>query len=335
MSGMSRRVLLKAGGAMACSMWAARATLAATDGSAKHNAPNATLAGTITFGGDMTVNRIGFGAMRIAPGETQGRADPTVEEAVRVLRRAVELGVNFIDTADVYGKGQGEERIRKALHPYAKGVVIATKGGWLRPSMDPSAWDGSPRYLRQACEASLKRLGLERIDLYQYHIPDPKVPFEDSIGALARLREEGKIRHIGVSNVTLDQLERARKVTQIVSVQNRYNVAYRASEEIVRYCEAEGLVFIPWAPLAREMPGGEPPGPANNPAFDPPAGYQERMATTEQQHGLNKYQGGIAWLLSHSKQILPIPGTTSVEHLEENIAAATVRYSPQELKAIG
>lgn len=337
MSSMSRRSLLKTGGAVACSMVAARVAtaLAATDGAATHAAPNAARAGTITISGDMKVNRIGFGAMRIAPGETQGRPDPTVEEAVRVLRRAVELGVNFIDTADVYGRGQGEERIREALYPYPKAVVIATKGGWLRPSMDPSAWDGSPRYLRQACEASLKRLRLERIDLYQYHIPDPKVPFEESIGALARLREEGKIRHIGVSNVTLDQLKRARKVAPIASVQNRYNVAYRASEEVLRYCEAEGLVFIPWAPLAREMPGGQPPGPANNPTFDPLAGYQERLAETEKQYGLNKYQGGIAWLMSHSKQILPIPGTTSVAHLEENIAAGAIRYSPQEMKAIG
>lgn len=332
MSGMSRRSLLKTGGAVACSLMAARVTtaLAAADAQAKPNAANA---GTIMVG-DMKVNRIGFGAMRIAPGETEGRPDPTVEEATRALRGAVELGVNFIDTADVYGKGQGEERIREALYPYPKGVVIATKGGWLRPSMDPSAWDGSPKYLRQACENSLKRLRLERIDLYQYHIPDPKVPYEDSIGTLARLRDEGKIRHIGVSNVTLEQLKRARKVTQIVSVQNRYNLAYRASEEIVRYCEAEGLVFIPWAPLARQT-GGQPPGPPSNPAFDPPAGFEERLAQIEKKHGLNKYQGGIAWLMSHSKQILPIPGTTSIEHLQENVAAGAVRFSPQELKAIG
>lgn len=337
MSGMSRRSLLKTGGAVVCSTVAARVAtaLGGTDGATTQAAPNAALAGTITIGGDMKVNRIGFGAMRIAPGETPGRPDPTLEEAVRALRRAVDLGVNFIDTADVYGRGQGEERIREALYPYPKGVVIATKGGWLRPSMDPSAWDGSPKHLREACEASLKRLRLEHIDLYQYHIPDTKVPFEESIGALTRLRQEGKIRHIGVSNVTLDQVKRARKIVPIVSVQNRYNIAYRASEEVLRYCDAEGLVFIPWAPLASETPDGQPPGPANNPAFDPPAGYQERLAQTEKQHGLNKYQGGIAWLMSHSKQILPIPGTTSVEHLEENIAAGAVRYSSQEMKAIG
>src|SRR6185437_2955608 len=334
MSSVSRRSLLKTGGAVGCSLVAARiaTTLGATDAAAAQGTPNAAAAGTITFGGDLKVNRIGFGAMRIAPGETEGRPDPTVEEATRTLRRAVELGVNFIDAADVYGKGECEVRIQKALYPYPKGVVIATKGGWLKPSMDPSAWDGSPMHLRDACEASLYRLRLDRIDLYQFHIPDTKVPYEESIGALARLREQGKIRHIGVSNVTLDQIKRARKVAPIVSVQNRYNIADRASEEIVRYCEAEGLVFIPWAPLQQEIPDGQPPGPANNPAFDPPAGFQERLAQAEKQHGLNKYQGGLAWLMSHSKQILPIPGTTSIAHLEENIAAAAVRYSPQEMK---
>jgi len=337
MSSISRRGLLRIGGAIACSLAAARTAtaLAAAAGAPAKPAPNAAGAGAISIGGDITVNRIGFGAMRIAPGETAGRPDPTVDEAVRVLRRAVELGINFIDTADVYGRGESEERIRRALYPYPHGVIIATKGGWLRPSMDPSAWDGSPKHLREACEGSLKRLRLERIDLYQYHIPDTKVPFEESIGALARLREEGKIRHIGVSNVTLEQVRRARRIVPIVSVQNRYNIAYRASEEVLRYCEAEGLVFIPWAPLARGMPGGSPPGPANDPAFNPPAGYQERLAAAERQHGLNQYQGGIAWLMSHSRQILPIPGTTSVEHLEENVAAAAVRFSPQELQAIG
>ena len=337
MSSMSRRSLLKTGGAVVSTMVAARAVtaLGGTAGAAAPAAPNASQAGTITIGGDLKVNRIGFGAMRIAPGETEGRPDPTVEEATRTLRRAVELGVNFIDTADVYGKGESEVRIHKALYPYPKGLVIGTKGGWLKPSMDPSAWDGSPMHLRDACEASLWRLQLDHIDLYQFHIPDTKVPYEESIGALARLREAGKIRHIGVSNVTLDQIKRARKVAPIVSVQNRYNIADRASEEILRYCEAEGMVFIPWAPLQQEIPDGQPPGPANNPAFDPPAGFQERLAQTEKQHGLNKYQGGIAWLMSHSKQILPIPGTTSVEHLEENIAAGAIRFSAQELKVIG
>jgi aryl-alcohol dehydrogenase-like predicted oxidoreductase len=327
---------LKTGAVVAGSLVAARVatTLAAANAAPAQVAPNAARAGTIKLG-DMVVNRIGFGAMRIAPGETEGRPDPTVEEAVRVLRRAVELGVNFIDTANVYGQGESETRIRKALYPYAKGLVITTKGGWLRPSMDPSAWDGSPKGLREACEGSLKRLGLERIDLYQYHIPDTKVPFEDSIGALAKLRQEGKIRHIGVSNVTLDQVKRARKIVPIVSVQNRYNIAYRASEEVLKYCEAEGLAFIPWAPLAREMVGGQPPGPANNPAFNPPEGFAERQAKIEKQHGLNKYQGGIAWLMSHSKQMLPIPGTTSVAHLEENIAAGAIRFSLEEMKTIG
>ena len=198
MSGLSRRGLLKVGGAVMCSMAVSRAAPALA---AVGAVPNAAHAGTLTIGGDLTVNRVGFGAMRIVGGETPGRKDPEPAEALRVLRRAVELGVNFIDTADVYGRNQSEQRIREALHPYPKGLVIATKGGWLRPGLDPEDLDGSPRHLREACEGSLKRLGLERIDLYQFHIPDPKVPIEDSIGELSRLRDAGKIRHIGVSNV--------------------------------------------------------------------------------------------------------------------------------------
>jgi aryl-alcohol dehydrogenase-like predicted oxidoreductase len=335
---VSRRDVLKAGGAVLCAVAAGRAAAAPARATASGVAPNAVAgaarAGRLTLGGDLVVNRIGFGAMRIAPGETSGRPDPTVAEATRVLRRAVDLGVNLIDTAGVYGLGQGEERIRAALHPYPKDLVIATKAGWLRPSMEASAMDGSPAYLRAACEASLKRLGLERIDLFQFHIPDPKVPLEDSIGELARLRDAGKIRHIGVSNVDLAQLERARRVTKIVSVQNAYNVGYRASEEVLRYCETHGLAFLPWAPLTRDLGGGLP-GPTPERRLDPADGYEARMAEVQARHGLSRQQAAITWLMTHSARILPIPGTASPEHLEANIAAAAVRFSPEEMRAIG
>lgn len=341
MSDVSRRDVLKAGGAVLCAVAAGRAAAvparatATVSGVAPNAVAGAARAGKLTLGGDLVLNRIGFGAMRIAPGETSGRPDPTAAEATRVLRRAVDLGVNLIDTAGVYGQGQGEERIRAALYPYPKDLVIATKGGWLRPSMDASAMDGSPGYLRAACEASLRRLGLERIDLYQFHIPDPKVPLEDSIGELVRLRDAGKIRHIGVSNVDLAQLERARRVTTIVSVQNAYNVGYRASEEVLRYCETHGLAFLPWAPLTQDLGSGRLPGPSPERRLDPAEGYEARMAQVQARHGLSRQQAAIAWLMTHSARILPIPGTASLEHLEANIAAAAVRFSPEEMRAVG
>lgn len=332
MSGLSRRGVLQAGGAVICAAAIGRVTPALP---AAGGAPNAARAGTLTIGGDLTVNRVGFGAMRIVGGETPGRKDPEPAEAIRVLRRAVELGVNFIDTADVYGRNQSELRIREALRPYPKGLVIATKGGWLRPGLEPEDLDGSPKHLREACEGSLKRLGLERIDLYQFHIPDPKVPIEESIGELGRLRDAGKIRHIGVSNVDLAQLERARRVAPIVSVQNLYNVGYRASETVLRYCEAHGLAFLPWAPLARSMGAGRLPGPPRDAAFDPPAGHEERLAALQVRYGLSKQQAAIAWLMTRSRWILPIPGTSAIGHLEENIAAAAVHFSPEDMAAIG
>jgi aryl-alcohol dehydrogenase-like predicted oxidoreductase len=264
----------------------------------------AAAAGTISVGGDLSVNRMGFGAMRITgPGIWGPPEDPA--EAQRVLRRAIELGVNFIDTADAYGPDVSEELIGRSLYPYPRGVIIATKGGMVRPG--PGDWtpDGRPQHLRAACEASLKRLKLARIDLYQLHRVDPKVPLEDSIGELARLRSEGKIRHIGVSNFSAAELERARRVVPIVSVQNRYNVADRAAEDVLAVCARDGLAFIPWAPIGRGA------------------------------HGVSVLQVAIAWLLAKSAVMLPIPGTSSVPHLEQNVAAAAVQLSAAELAAIG
>ena len=279
-------------------------------------------AGTVTLGGDLTVNRMGFGAMRITgPGIWGPPQDPA--EAERVLHRAVELGVNFIDTADAYGPAVSEELIARALHPYPRGLVIATKGGLLRPG--PGDWtpDGRPQHLREACEASLKRLKLARIDVYQLHRVDPKVPLEDSIGELARLRTEGKIRHVGVSNFDPAELERARRIVPIVSVQNRYNLADRASEDVLSVCTRDGLAFIPWAPIAR----------GSTTALE--GRSTQAMEAAASVHGLSVLQVGIAWLLAKSPAMLPIPGTSSIAHLEENVAAAAVRLSAAELAAIG
>jgi pyridoxine 4-dehydrogenase len=267
---------------------------------------SAAAAGTFTIGGDLTVNRMGYGAMRITgPGIWGPPADK--EGALATLRKAVDVGVNLIDTADSYGPYVSEELIAEALYPYPADLVIATKGGWERPG--PGWWthNASPKHLTEALEGSLKRLRLERIDVYQLHTPDNAVSFEGSMGALARLREEGKIRHVALSNVTREHIERARRIVPIVSVQNRYSFADRESDFIVDYCEQNGIAFLPWAPLGQAKEAHEAIKKVSN----------ELHATP--------LQVALAWLLKRSKVILPIPGTSSVKHLEENIAAAALK----------
>ena len=274
----------------------------------------AAAAGTIDLGGDLTVNRLGYGAMRIT-GDGIWGDPPDRERAKAALRRAVELGVTFIDTADAYGPDVSELLIAEALYPYPDDLVIASKGGLLRPG--PGAWspDGSPEYLRKACEGSLRRLKLDQIPLYQFHRPDPKVPIADSIGALADLKAEGKIRHVGVSNMDEAQLREAQQVTAIVSIQNRYNADDRSSEEIVDLCEQEQIVFLPWAPVQDAD---------RNPAVSEAAA----------QHGASPRQIVLAWMLARSPRILPIPGSGSPEHVAANIAAAGIELSPGEIAAI-
>jgi pyridoxine 4-dehydrogenase len=272
---------------------------------------------SFTIGGDLEVRRLGFGAMRITGDGIWGPPDDP-EEARRLLRRVVELGVNLIDTADSYGPEVSENLIADALHPYPDGLVIATKGGLRRSG--PGQWprDGRPERLKEACEASLRRLRLERIDLYQLHSPDPQVPFEDSIGALKELQDEGKVRHIGVSNVSRDELERARAMVDVVTVQNRYNLTDRQSESVLEECERDGIGFIPWFPLAiGEL--ARPNGPLDDLA---------------RRHGAAPGQLAIAWLLARSPVMLPIPGTGSVEHLEENVAAASIELAPEEVERL-
>jgi pyridoxine 4-dehydrogenase len=271
---------------------------------------SAAAAGTITLGGDLRVNRLGFGAMRVTgPGIWGEPRDP--QEARRVLRRALELGIDFIDTADSYGPEVSERLIAETLHPYPPGLVIATKGGLIRPGRDQWERRGSPAHLRQSCEASLKRLRLERIDLYQFHAPDPRVRIEDSLGELVKLQQEGKIRHIGVSNFSVAELERAAGVARIVSVQNRYSITTRRSDDVVAYCEHRNMAFIPHSPLA----AGEHTG------RDTSSQELERIA---KQYSLSTAQAALAWLLARSPVMLPIPGTSSVAHLEENVAAAGI-----------
>jgi aryl-alcohol dehydrogenase-like predicted oxidoreductase len=266
---------------------------------------NAAAAGTFAIGGDLTVNRLGYGAMRITG---KGVWGPPADRAsaLATLRRTVELGVNLIDTADSYGPGTSEELIAEALYPYPAGLVIATKGGWERPG--PGHWthNASPKHLAQALEGSLKRLRLDRIDVHQLHAPDNAVSFEASVEALAKLREQGKIRHVGLSNVTREHIERARRIVPIVSVQNRYSFADRESDFIVDYCETHGIAFLPWAPLGQAR--------AAHAAIEKVAA--ELKATP--------LQVALAWLLKRSRVILPIPGTSSIAHLEENVAAAAL-----------
>jgi pyridoxine 4-dehydrogenase len=276
----------------------------------------ASAAGTITLG-DLNVNRMGYGAMRLTGQGIWGEPrDP--EEARRVLRRDVELDVNFIDTADSYGPEVSERLIAETLRPYPAGLVIATKGGLLRDGPDLWRPDGRPSHLRQALEGSLKRLGLARIDLYQFHRPDPKVPYQESVGELVRLKDEGKIRHIGVSNVNEEQLDQALALTEIVSVQNRYNVSDRASEGVLNRCEELGIAFLPWYPLAAAQL----------------TRTSNRLATLASKHGATPGQLALAWLLARSRVMLPIPGTSSVAHLEENIAAAAIELSNEEVELL-
>src|SRR5438094_3361677 len=272
---------------------------------------------TFALGGDLTVNRLGFGAMRIT-GEGIWGWPPDRQNALKVLRRAVDLGVNLIDTADAYGPDTSELLIAEALHPYPKGLVIATKGGLTRPGPRDWVQNCRPEHLKQALEVSLKRLRLDRIDLYQLHTVDRKVPLEASVGALKEMQDAGKIRHVGLSNVSVDEIERARKIVPVVSVQNRYNIEDRKTEKTLAYCEKEKLGFLPWFPIGGGR-GLKPENPLEKAAKD---------------HGVSAVQVAIAWLLERSPVMLPIPGTSSVPHLEENITAAKLILRPEEWKAI-
>jgi aryl-alcohol dehydrogenase-like predicted oxidoreductase len=274
----------------------------------------AAAAGSMTLGGDLVVRRMGFGAMRLT-GQGIWGDPPDRANAHRVLRRAVELGVNLIDTADSYGPEVSEKIIAEALHPYPAGLVIATKGGLTRSG--PGQWhrNGRPAHLRRACEGSLRRLRRDRIDIYQLHAVDPAVPMEDSLGELIKLQAEGKIRHLGLSNVSVEQLKRARALVEIVSVQNRYNLGDRASEDVLQVCERDGLGFLPWYPVG----AGD---------LARPGGALDRVAKT---HAVTPAQVALAWLLLHSPVLLPIPGTSSVAHLEENVAAASLTLDDAEM----
>ena len=276
---------------------------------------SASLAGSVSLGGEVSVHRLGFGAMRLTGdgiwGPPKNRA-----EAIAVLRRAVELGVNFIDTADSYGPGVSEELIAEALFPYPSGLVIATKGGWNRPGPNQWTHDATPSHLREAVAGSLKRLRMERIDVYQLHTPDPVVPFDDSVGTLAQLKSEGKIRLVALSNVTQEHIERARRTVPIVSVQNRYSFADREWDYVVDYCERNGIAFIPWFPLGAGRVAGEV------------------LNQVARAHQASPHQIALAWLLKRSSIMLPIPGTSSVKHLEENVAAASLQLTDEEYEKL-
>jgi pyridoxine 4-dehydrogenase len=276
--------------------------------------PTAAAAGTIDIGGDLTVNRLGFGAMRITGAGIWGNP-PSRDRAIATLRRIIELGVNFIDTADSYGPDVSETLIAEALYPYPDDLVIATKGGLVRPG--PNRWDadGRPEHLREACEGSLRRLRLEQIPLYQFHRPDPAVPLAESVGAIAELKAEGKIRHVGLSNVTEDQFREAERIVPIVSIQNRFNVADRQSESMIDLCEQEGMAFLPWAPIQQ-------------------TDRKVAVAVAAQRRGVTEHQVVLAWLLATSPAILPIPGTGSPEHAAENVAVVAIELSRDELEAI-
>jgi aryl-alcohol dehydrogenase-like predicted oxidoreductase len=274
---------------------------------------NAANAGFITLGGDLRVPRLGLGAMRVT-GEGIWGEPPDPDAARRLLQRAVALGVRFIDTADSYGPEVSERLIAEALHPYPAELVIATKGGIVRPDRPSWVTDGRPEHLRLACEASLRRLRLGCIDVYQLHAIDPRVPLEDSVGELARLRQEGKIRHVGVSNFNARELERARRIVPVVSVQNRYNVAYRASDPVLEACERDGIAFLPWSPLAQ----------GQGDAHRPERAELERLAVAR---GWSVPQASVAWLLGRSPAMLPIPGTSRIDHLEQLVAAASFDLS--------
>jgi pyridoxine 4-dehydrogenase len=308
-SGVSRRLFLRATLAGGASLLAGRAAtlFAAASGTDTSN---------FRIGGDLPVNRLGFGAMRLT-GEGIWGWPPDRENAIKVLRRAVELGANLIDTADAYGPETDELLIAEALYPYPKGLVIATKGGNTRPSASQWVPDGRPEYLKQCVDKSLKRLKLERIDLYQLHRVDPKVPMEDSLGALKESQSAGKIRHIGLSEVSPEQVQRARKIVPIATVQNRYNINDRQWDNTLVYCEKEKIGFMPWAPV------GGSRGMTN-----------AALENAAKDHGVTIYQLGLAWLLHRSPIMLPIPGTSSLAHLEENMAAAKIKFSADEWKSI-
>jgi aryl-alcohol dehydrogenase-like predicted oxidoreductase len=276
---------------------------------------SATLAGDISLGGEISVHRLGFGAMRLT-GEGIWGPPKDRNKALGVLRRAVELDINFVDTADSYGPDVSEELIAEALYPYPAGLVIATKGGWNRPGPNQWTHDATPEHLRKAVEGSLKRLRLDRIDVYQLHIPDPAVSFDASVETLAQLRHEGKIRLVGLSNVTQEHIERARKIVPIVSVQNRYSFADREWDYVVEYCERNEIAFIPWYPLGAGKVAGE---------------VLNRVA---QSRNASPTQVALAWLLHRCPIMLPIPGTSSIEHLEQNVAAASLRLSEEEYKKL-
>jgi pyridoxine 4-dehydrogenase len=276
---------------------------------------SASLAGSVSLGGKVSVHRLGYGAMRLTGDGIWGPPKDR-KAALAVLRRAVELGVNFIDTADSYGPGVSEELIAEALFPYPKDLVIATKGGWNRPGPNQWTHDASPAHLREAIEGSLKRLRLDRIEFYQLHAPDPALSFETSVETLAELQKEGKIHFVGLSNVTREHIERARKIVPIVSVQNRYSFADREWDYVVDHCERNGIAFIPWFPLGAGKVAGE---------------ILNRVAKAHQSTPL---QVALAWLLQRSPIMLPIPGTSSVEHLEENIRAASLPLTPEEYQEL-
>lgn len=278
---------------------------------------NASAAGSFALGGDLPVWRLGFGAMQLAgPGVWGPPLDRA--NALRVLRHAVELGVTLIDTADAYGPHVNEEQIAEALYPYPADLVIATKGGLIRPSRDAWPSDGRPEHLRAACEGSLRRLKRDQIDLYQWHMPDPSVPFEESVGALADLRAEGKIRHVGLSNVSVAQIEAARAIVPIASVQNRFNLVDRSSQDVLQHCTQQGIGFMPWYPLATGQ-------------LAQPGGVLAKLAA---QHNAQPAQMALAWLLHLSPVMLPIAGTSSIAHLEENVAAASLMLEAETMDSL-
>jgi|SRR5581483_6381081 len=281
--------------------------------------PNAAAAGQITLGGDLRVNRLGFGAMRITGRGVWGPPGD-VATAQTVVQKAVQLGINFIDTADSYGPEVSENIIAQALHPYPADLVIATKAGLVRPG--PDVWNrkADPKHLRSACEGSLRRLRRDWIDVYQLHAPDPQVPLADSVGELVRLQKEGKIRHIGLSNVSLQELQQAQRLTPIVSVQNRFNLEDRRSDELLEYCASQSIAFIPWAPLDSGRHA---------------QGSVRALARVAERYKVSVGAVAIAWLLKHSPAMLPIPGTGSVKHLEENVAAAGIALSAEDMSQLG
>jgi pyridoxine 4-dehydrogenase len=279
--------------------------------------PNAAASGIFSLGGDLPIGRLGFGAMRITGDGIWGEPKDR-NEAKRVLKGLPDLGVNFIDTADAYGPEVSENLIAEALHPYPAGLVIATKGGFTRQGPNKWAIVGRPEYLRQCVELSLRRLKLERIELYQLHRIDLQVPVEDSLGELKKMQQEGKIRHIGLSEVSVQEIERAQKTVPIVSVQNKYNIADRTHETVLQFCEKQGLGFIPWFPMEQGK-------------LNKPGSVLEQAAKS---HKVTTAQLALAWLLHHSPVMLPIPGTSSVKHLEENVAAAEIKLSDAEWQSL-